>query len=440
VVNYKNTGGRWSGFARSNHFAVRWTGRLRIFKAGRYHFQIISDDGSKLWIDNRYTINNDGLHGWRSRVAKRNIRAGWRLVRLEMFERGGNAGMLFRYHGPDTGNRWAVARASGKRHGGHRATYRHGLFMENAFYFGQGGRCKNLNGRKPNLARWKHVRVSTFKGVCRIIVLQKHGHKVLLLLWAPLKDVNYRNTGGKWPGFHRSNHFAVRWTGRMRIFKTGHYHFGIISDDGSKLWFDNRYTINNDGLHGWRNRQVKKHVRAGWHIVRLEMFERGGHAGMLFRYHGPDTGNRWVVARARGRRHVAYKITYRAGLFRENAFYFGQGGRCQNLNGRKPNMARWKHVVNYRNTGGKWSGFHRSNHFAVRWTGRMRFFKSGRYHFQLISDDGSKLWIDNKYTINNDGLHGWRSRVVRRLTHPYGSGSGILCYGAISQSTNGDRG
>jgi hypothetical protein len=35
--------------------------------------------------------------------------------------------------------------------------------------------------------------------------------------------------------------------------------------------------------------------------VRLEMFERGGHAGMLFRYRGPDTGNRWRVVRANGR-------------------------------------------------------------------------------------------------------------------------------------------
>ena len=161
VVNYRNTGSRWSGFAGSNHFAVRWTGRLRIFKAGRYHFQIISDDGSKLWIDNRYTINNYGLHGWRNRQARPHMRAGWRLVRLEMFERGGHAGMLFRYHGPDTGNRWAVVRAGGrKQKANYKITYRHGLFMENAFYFGQGGRCQNLNGRRPNLARWKHVRVA----------------------------------------------------------------------------------------------------------------------------------------------------------------------------------------------------------------------------------------------------------------------------------------
>jgi hypothetical protein len=78
-----------------------------------------------------------------------------------------------------------------------------------------------------------------------------------------IKVVNYRNTGRKWRGFGRSNHFAVRWMGALTIRRTGHYRFSIISDDGSKLWVDNRYTVNNDGLHGWRNREAVKHLRAG---------------------------------------------------------------------------------------------------------------------------------------------------------------------------------
>jgi hypothetical protein len=27
----------------------------------------------------------------------------------------------------------------------------------------------------------------------------------------------------------------------------------------------------------------------------VEFFEHGGHAGIMFRYHGRDTGNRWRV-------------------------------------------------------------------------------------------------------------------------------------------------
>ena len=161
--------------------------------------------------------------------------------------------------------------------------------------------------------------------------------------------MNYRNTGGRWSGFARGDHFAVRWSGRLRIFRTSNYRFSIISDDGSKLWIDNRYTINNDGLHGWRNREANRRLGGGWHLVRLEMFERGGAAGMLFRYRGADTGNRWTVVRASGKRsrRRGTPATYRAGLFRENAYYFGQGGRCQNLNGRRATHARWKHVNDF---------------------------------------------------------------------------------------------
>ena len=194
----------------------------------------------------------------------------------------------FRYRGPDTRNQWAIARSGGMKCAPRKRTRG---WLEKIFYFGQGVKCQNLNGRKPNTQR-------------------------------RVRFVNYRNTGGKWPGFARSDHFAVRWTGGLRIRKTGHYRFGIVSDDGSQLWIDNRYTINNNGLHGWRNREATRHLRSRLHGVRLEMFERGGHAGMLFRYRGPDSGNRWAVVRSSGLRPP--RMTGRVGFW-EQAYYFKQG-------------------------------------------------------------------------------------------------------------------
>ena len=164
-MNYRNTGRNWPGFRRRDNFAVRWTGRMRVFRTGHYRLRIYSDDGSKLWIDSRHrpTINNDGLHGWRKREATKHLRAGWRFVRLEMFERGGHAGVSFIFRGADTRNRWALVRASGHRSRSRRShlrtTYRYGRFRENSFYFRQGRRCPNLKRRRPNMARWRNVRV-----------------------------------------------------------------------------------------------------------------------------------------------------------------------------------------------------------------------------------------------------------------------------------------
>lgn len=38
-------------------------GIVNIKKAGNYHMCINSDDGSLMWIDGRFAVNNDGLHG-----------------------------------------------------------------------------------------------------------------------------------------------------------------------------------------------------------------------------------------------------------------------------------------------------------------------------------------------------------------------------------------
>ena len=43
--------------------------------------------------------------------------------------------------------------------------------------------------------------------------------------------------------------------------------------------------------------------------------------------------------------------------------------------------------------------------FGIVYTGKFGITKPGNYKFKLISDDGSKLWIDGKPLINNDGVH-----------------------------------
>jgi len=44
--------------------------------------------------------------------------------------------------------------------------------------------------------------------------------------------------------------------------------------------------------------------------------------------------------------------------------------------------------------------------FAIEYKGFFQAKKGGEYLFRLLSDDGSKLFIDGKLIIDNDGLHG----------------------------------
>ncbi len=49
--------------------------------------------------------------------------------------------------------------------------------------------------------------------------------------------------------------------------------------------------------------------------------------------------------------------------------------------------------------------------FGIEYNGRFNAIKQGRYTFRLVSDDGSKLFIDDSLVINNDGLHGAASKT-----------------------------
>jgi mono/diheme cytochrome c family protein len=47
----------------------------------------------------------------------------------------------------------------------------------------------------------------------------------------------------------------------------------------------------------------------------------------------------------------------------------------------------------------------RPNDFALRFEGYLRIDRDGDYRFHLTSDDGSKLFLDDKLVVDNDGIH-----------------------------------
>ena len=79
----------------------------------------------------------------------------------------------------------------------------------------------------------------------------------------------------------------------------GKWTFRLTSDDGSQLWISGRQVIDNDGLHGMRERSGTIQVdQIGPRNVRVEFFERGGGAGIIVRWEGPGTGKSVVPSNA----------------------------------------------------------------------------------------------------------------------------------------------
>ena len=104
------------------------------------------------------------------------------------------------------------------------------------------------------------------------------------------KTINFRSTGPTFPDTKLDNHFAIRWTGIIRIPKEGKYTFYLESDDGSRLLIDNKQVIDNGGLHEMQEQAGDVELKAGDHEIRIDYYENenDGGAGCVLRWKSAD--------------------------------------------------------------------------------------------------------------------------------------------------------
>ena len=67
-------------------FAIRFRGKLAIDTPGTYMFELLSDDGSKLYINGKLVVDNDGQHAPQSRQSYVALTAGFHLVEIQYFQ------------------------------------------------------------------------------------------------------------------------------------------------------------------------------------------------------------------------------------------------------------------------------------------------------------------------------------------------------------------
>lgn len=71
---------------RNEWFAIDYAGRFWIGNPGRYTFRLLSDDGSKLYIDDQVAIDNDGLHPPEEKSATVELAGGIHSMRVSYFQ------------------------------------------------------------------------------------------------------------------------------------------------------------------------------------------------------------------------------------------------------------------------------------------------------------------------------------------------------------------
>ncbi len=71
-------------------------------------------------------------------------------------------------------------------------------------------------------------------------------------------------------------YFGMRFNTFIRIDEDASYTFFTLSNDGSKLYIDNRLIVDNDGLHGTRQLGGEIHLNKGMHALLVDYFQSGG--------------------------------------------------------------------------------------------------------------------------------------------------------------------
>ena len=89
------------------------------------------------------------------------------------------------------------------------------------------------------------------------------------------------------PQRKQADDFALRFTGNVIIPQAGKYTFFVASDDGSRIYLDEKLLVDNDRLQGMTERSGTVELTAGPHKLMVTYFDNGGGDGLSVAWSGP---------------------------------------------------------------------------------------------------------------------------------------------------------
>jgi PA14 domain len=97
---------------RIEWFAVQYEGRFSVAADGTYGFRLNSDDGSKLFVDGKLVIDDDGIHNTRSVGGQAHLSQGSHAIRVDYYQ-GPRTGIALQLFVTPPGGAEAILRTPG---------------------------------------------------------------------------------------------------------------------------------------------------------------------------------------------------------------------------------------------------------------------------------------------------------------------------------------
>ena len=93
---------------------------------------------------------------------------------------------------------------------------------------------------------------------------------------------------------HQGNCFSIDYTAYIKIEVEGSYTFYTTSDDGSLLYIEGNLIVNNDNVHGPRERSGTIQLLPGYYEIKVRFYERSGGEELTVSYSGPGISKREI--------------------------------------------------------------------------------------------------------------------------------------------------
>lgn len=214
-----------------------------------------------------------------------------------------------------------------------------------------------------------------------------------------------------------SDNFSVQWI-RTINFAPGLYRFNAKSDDGIRLWIDDVDLR----LNHWEPQEYTWHYQdwhwlEGPHTLRVEYFEGTGSARVQFWWdyaatvaaaqamkpspiYGFSTApSVQPIPAAKPPTPVSQPTPGTVGAVQIPGPWQGEYFVGRDLTA-TPVLVRTDDAIDFNWSWNAPSDELPANNFAVRWTGTFAF-EGGRYRFTTTTDDGVRVYVDDKLVINS---------------------------------------
>ena len=289
----------------ADNFSARWSRYIDLAESGTYRFSATADDGIRVMVDGHVVVNGWYDHPVKTFTGDVQLTAGHHLVVVEYYEKTGRAVAQVTWWGPLPVhfNDWRGE------------------------YFGD----RRLTGEP---------------------VLVRDDEEI---------DFDW-GTGSPAAGIPSDN-FAVRWTRSVHL-PAGSYRFTATSDDGIRVYLDDRVIIDEWYDHSARTFRADVNAADGNHVIVVAYYEGTGRAMVSLSWEPAPVEGGW-----RGE-------------------YFDN----RSLSG-SPDLVRYDPRIAFTWGYGPPADGMPSDYFSARWTHTL-YFEPGTYRFTVRGDDGVRLWVN----------------------------------------------